>query len=278
MRHGNQYREPMRFESLAKALLALLLLSVSGIQTCQAADSLIQPGNEIGLTLGTYRYAEPGLMSLQGIKAGVDIRSTMTYPERLVFIRGEVRFSGGAVDYHGGTSGDSYGEPDFYFEGRALIGQVWPQYDSVASYFGIGYRYLSNDARGVTSLGAAGYRRASNYLYLPIGIIFRKSLSDGSGLVASIEYDHLLTGLQFTQLSDTNLGYSDLTNKQRAGRGMKLGLLYTKERLTLGPYLYYWNIADSEVMPVYRYGVLNGYGLEPHNTTTEFGFELRQSF
>lgn len=257
--------------------VALCLMGMTS--SCLAAGSPTETGNELAISLGLYRYEEPGLMSLRGLKSGFDLRFTKAYPARHTFLRGELRYAGGTVDYSSSDSGSSYREPDWYFEGRALIGQDWLlKRATVSSYMGIGYRFLLNDGRGITTAGAAGYRRESTYIYLPVGLIFRTGLESGDDMVGSIEYDHLLSGTQFTKLSDTGLGYSDLTSKQTDGYGVKVRLSYVAKEWSAGPYLHYWNIADSSIDPIYRYGSLNGYGVEPQNKTTEIGLELRRPF
>ncbi|MHB1116815.1 hypothetical protein [Sideroxydans sp.] len=239
-----------------------------------------QTGNEISLSLGSYKYEEPGLMSLKGLKSGIELRATKAYSARLTFLRGELRYAGGTVDYSSNSTGSSSGEPDWYFEGRALIGRDWLlKTATISTYTGLGYRFLLNDGRGITSTGHAGYRRESTYIYLPVGIIFRTGLHSGDEMLGSLEYDHLLSGNQFSKLSDAGLGYSDLDSKQTEGYGMKLRLSYVTARWSAGPYLHYWNIAESNHNTIVRYGVpTTSTGWEPHNKTTEIGLELRHPF
>lgn len=262
---------------LSHFFLALSFMCMTS--TSSAAGKSTETGNELAISLGLYRYEEPGLMSLQGLKSGFDLRTTKAYPARRTYLRGELRYAGGTVDYNSNGSGSSNREPDWYFEGRALIGRDWLlRTATVSSYLGLGYRFLFNDGRGITSTGAAGYRRESTYIYLPVGVIFRNELQSGNEMVSSLEYDHLLSGSQFTKLSDTGLGYSDLNSKQTDGYGVKLRFSYVTKEWSAGPYLHYWNIADSSTDPIYRNGILDGYGTEPQNKTTEIGFELRRPF
>lgn len=212
---------------------------------------------------------------MNGLKGGFDLRLTKAYSARHTFVRGEFRYAGGTVDYTSNDTGSSSGEPDWYIEGRVLIGNDWQlKTSTLSSYVGLGYRFLMNDGRGITSTGAAGYRRQSTYIYLPAGFTYRTALRSGNEILGTIEYDHLLSGNQFTRLSDTGLGYSNLDSKQTDGYGVKLRLSYVTPRWSLGPYLHYWNIADSAINPVYRNGVLHGYGLEPQNKTVEVGLEF----
>ncbi len=259
--------------------LSCIVLCTFVIRPGYAVPLHMNGGNEIGLSLGTYKYEEPGLMSLQGAKVGLDLRSMLSFPDKHTFLRGEARYAFGTVDYRSNGSGSSSGEPDWYIEARVLVGNDWPQTNGIISPFvGIGYRFLLNDGRGLTSSGYAGYRRASNYLYVPLGIVHRITLEDQAELVSTVEYDYLLSGKQFSKLSDTGGGYADFSSKQGSGYGIKVSLMYATAQWSLGPYLYYWNIADSEVDTIYRNGIPEGYGMEPQNQTTEFGLQLRRPF
>lgn len=255
-------------------------LTLSSLIICSPAYAagLTQSGNEFAVSMSRYRYEEPGLMSLNGLKGGFDLRLTKAIPAYLTFLRGELRYAGGTVDYASKDTGSSSGEPDWYIEGRAMIGKDWLTNFSLSTYVGLGYRFLLNDGRGITTTNAAGYRRESNYIYLPLGLTYITDLKSGNTLKATVEYDHLLMGKQFSQLSDTNLGYSDLNNKQNSGYGIKLRATYATRKWFAGPYLHYWNIAASETKPLYRYGTYSGYGVEPKNQATEFGIEFGRPF
>lgn len=138
---------------IARPAALLILLSC----TSAHASGPTQSGSEFGVSLGSYRYEEPGLMSLQGLKGGFDLRITRTHFDRHTFLRGELRYAGGTVDYTSNGTGSSSGEPDWYFEGRALIGNDWLlKSATLSSYAGLGYRFLFNDGRGITSTGPAG--------------------------------------------------------------------------------------------------------------------------
>ena len=100
-------------------------------------------GNEIGVSLGSYKYEEPGLMSLQGTKVGVDLRATHAISNKPSFLRGELRYAFGTVNYTSNGSGSHNGEQDWYLEGRLLVGNDWPQEQAViTTYTGLGYRFL----------------------------------------------------------------------------------------------------------------------------------------
>jgi len=147
------------------------------------------------------------------------------------------------------------------------------EYATLSPYTGFGYRFLYNDLRGASSTGAPGYRRESNYYYLPLGVIYRQAFNGQSSLTGMLEYDQLLFGRQVSRLSDTGLGLSDVTNNQSSGYGLRLGLIYEINAWAIGPYLYYWNIGQSDTAIVYKNGTPYVYAWEPANNTTEFGLK-----
>lgn len=217
-------------------------------------------------------------MTLKGLKMGLDLHTAKVL-QKDWYIRGDLRYAFGTVDYNSNSTGSASGEPDWYVEVRGLIGKDWVVRETVFSgYTGLGYRYLFNDGRGVTSTGYAGYGRTSNYVYLPLGIMHRRSLNDQARLDITLEYDQLLAGTQVSSLSDTGLGYSDVKNNQSSGYGLRLSAMYLKSNWTIGPYFYYWNIAESDTAVVFRYGVPDSVGVEPKNNTVEFGLKASQRF
>lgn len=220
-------------------------------------------------------------MSSEGSKIGVDLRTTQLLQNEQ-FIRGDLRYAFGTVDYTSNGTGSSTGEPDWYIEARVLVGKDWLINDAVISpYIGAGYRYLFNDARGISCTASQcyfGYRRESNYFYLPIGIIHRSSLSDQARLVSTLEYDHLLAGKQISRLSDGgNVGSSDVTNNQTSGHGLKLSFMYEKDNWAIGPFAHFWNIAASDIAYC-NDGIQAGWCMEPKNNTVEFGLKVSQQF
>jgi hypothetical protein len=268
------------------ALITIMGLLVTGMARAESTTLASQTGSDIGLSLSSYQYREPDFMSLVGAKLGLDLRATKAFQNQL-FVRGDLRYAFGYADYSG--SGSLSGLPDWYVEARGLVGEDWTLGDAVVSpYIGLGYRHLSHDGRGISCIGSTcyfGYRRESNYLYLPIGVTHRIALNDRARLVTELEYDHLLSGKQVSMLSDGGVGYSDVTNSQNSGYGLKLSVMYEKNKWAVGPYLHYWNIDQSDWVPLYRYGtpVLdpNGNplgGVEPKNNTVEFGVKARQQF
>lgn len=253
------------------------LLAASQAQA-EPASLSTRTGNELGLSLSSYSYKEPGVMSLRGSQIGFDLQTTKVLQEAQ-FVRGDLRIAGGQVDYDSYDTGSSSGEPNVYIEIRGLLGHDFSINGSIfALYTGLGYRNLYHDGRGVSSTGHAGYRRESQYLYLPLGVIHRMALSGQARLVSTLEYDHLLTGKQISKLSDAGLGFSNVTNTQSRGYGLKGSIQYETGPWAVGPYVHYWDIGQSDIVAIYRYGALDGYGWEPKNNTVEFGLKSSWKF
>lgn len=257
-------------------VIAALFVSITA--RAETSDLKTQTGFNLGLSLSSYKYEEPGIMSLTGGKIGVDLRLAKVLSDEWN-IRGEFRNAFGTVDYDSNSTGSASGNWDQYIEARFLVGKDWV-FNKVAlsPYTGAGYRYLYNDGRGNTSTSNWGYRRESNYYYWPVGIILRFAIGGQARLVNTLEYDHLLKGKQISRLSDGGQGDSDLTNKQTKGYGLKLSVNYEKDNWAIGPFVHYWNIGQSDYVPWITNGTQNGWGYEPKNNTVEIGFKASKQF
>jgi hypothetical protein len=266
-------------KKIAAVLITIGVLSVPTTTRAELSSLRTQAGNNIGWSLSSYQYQEPGLMSLRGSKIGLDMHSTKVLQHRQ-FLRGDLRYAFGTVDYNSNGTGSATGEPDWYIEARGLVGKDWMVKRMVFSpYMGLGYRYLFNDGRGMTSTGYWGYRRESNYFYLPVGIIHRITLNDRARLASTLEYAPLLFGKQISSLSDVGPGFRNVTNNQSSGYGLKLSVMYQKSNWVIGPYASYWNIGQSDIVPEIKNGSPTGWGLvEPKNNTVEFGIKASQQF
>jgi hypothetical protein len=228
-------------------------------------------GYEVGAQVSNYKYEEPGLMNNKGNKIGL----TGTAAKNLGndwYVVGDLRFAFGDVDYTG--SGTKSGNPDRLWDMRAIGGKDFAVGSYVLSpYAGFGYRTLFNDFRGTTSTGAIGYRRNSEYLYLPLGVTHRFQTDSASRISTSLEYDHLISGTQKSYLSDA--GFIDISNDQKSGFGIRISSAYEKKDWSVGIFYYYWDIEDSE-----RYYISGGpgYSVEPKNKTDEYGIQVKYRF
>lgn len=193
------------------------------------------------------------------------------------------RNSWGSVDYEG--SGTLKNIDDYIFETRIVTGYQFAGLSrgtSLLPYFGFGYRYLNDDMGGrVTSTGAHGYERESNYYYSPLGVFLDTGLAGDVSLRACLEYDHFWQGRQLSRLSDVS-GYSDVRNKQQKGYGLRASLRVSKKarrcQVSAEPFVRYWNIRRSKESEVIYNGFVSGTGIEPKNNSVECGVRLAASF
>jgi len=233
---------------------------------------------DVGLHTSYIKYEEPGVMDEKGYMYGIG--GSYTYHDTYMF-KAEGRYMFGEVDYTG--SGTMDGVDDYIVEIRGLLG-----YDFITKtivytpYIGYGYRYLNDDLRGITSTGAKGYERESNYYYSPIGIETLTDLQNGWFIGVVLEYDYFWYGQQESHLSDADPGYSDLSNDQNSGYGYRCSIKFHKKGsgvdYVIEPYYIYWDIDKSEVSNITYSGILYGYGWEPDNESKEYGIKFTVKF
>jgi hypothetical protein len=263
---------------IAAVLVALGLLS-AGAAAAKGTDS---DSFEIGLEGGDYHYAEPNFAKLDGAEFGLNATYAYKWSNDLVF-KANVIADFGSLNYSSNGSGTSSGTTLYEQDYRAMIGDQlqFGRYNTVLPYIGLGFRMLFNgNGEQVTSTGAIGYDRRSEYLYIPLGATF--DFKAGSWrIMPTAEYDYLIHGWQTSYLRD--LGFDqNLTNDQTHGYGLRGDIMLKPPidfyNLTVGPYLRYWNIGESNAKPLSVGGVPVGYGLEPQNETTEVGLRASIRF
>lgn len=260
-------------------------------ETPVAAEGITQ---QIGVTAFRYKYTEDQLMSLKGVKLGIDYAVRFPIAHGW-FARGDFRYAKGKVDYESNGTGSSKNHPDWYAEWRLLSGYDFAfGNQTLGPYSGVGFRYLFNDMRGTTSTGHRGYRRESRYLYLPLGLAHRWSFGERSGLTTTIEYDYLIEGRQTTELGDVYVGTSTdigttyvsmdaAKDDQKHGHGWRGSVMLQLGNWTLGPYASYWRISNSNSNDYYAVDnagnrwIFSG-GYEPKNKTEEAGFKVNYLF
>ena len=137
---------------------------------------------------------------------------------------------------------------------------------------------MNDDSGGkISSTGAAGYERESNYYYSPVGIETLTMLENEWYFGVVLEYDHFWRGKQISHLSDAVSGLGTLNNDQKKGYGFRGSLKFKKEgttSYTIEPFIRYWNIEKSEDDTVTLSGSVIGVGWEPRNHSTEIGVRL----
>ena len=264
---------------MSKALItAAILVAISPVASAQksvSADPLLtRRGWEVGGQLSDYRYEEPNVgAKIWGPTVGITGAYTYTGAGHW-FFKVDGRSAYGSLKYKGSGTLDSV--PDWILETRAVVGKDFlPRSGvSLSPFAGLGYRYLYNDLRGTTSTGAAGYQRYSQYLYAPLGLTSRFNVNGQWVLAPTVEYDYFIRGRQKTQFADTGQGFSDANNKQNKGYGYRLSVMAENGSWAFGPWMQYWNIEDSDIVPI-GFGFR---GLEPKNETWEYGLQVKYRF
>ncbi|MDX2028705.1 MAG: hypothetical protein SFW62_08720 [Alphaproteobacteria bacterium] len=247
-----------------------------------------RPGLDIGLQGFAYDYREPSLMKLEGYKLGIDGQATITFAKDY-FATADVRYAFGEVDYSSNGTGTLDNLWDDFVEARALVGRDFvfseflgfPQF-SVSPYTGFGYRFLYNDLRGTTSTNHSGYRRENEMIYIPIGVKPRWRLNANSRLTSTLEVDIMLDGQQTSYFSDISPGEPDVRNQQDSGVGLRADIMYEYGQWSVGPFVNYWNIDDSQVKISNSPGSICGGSpcswIEPANNTLEAGIKFKYHF
>ncbi|MDR3450671.1 MAG: hypothetical protein P4M15_13175 [Alphaproteobacteria bacterium] len=249
-------------------------------------------GFQLGVEASNYHYqehtdsADHQFMRQNGIKAGLVASATETFSYGM-FLSGEFRFAYSKNSYFSDPTGRIDRDADDYLgEGRLLFGKDFvvsgeyvPAYD-FTPYTGLGLRDLFNNSNGVVVNNSAGYRRNSEYLYLPVGLTQRFPVSNDARLSVNAEYDQLLQGMQSSYSNDATFNEPNVINNQRHGFGLRGSIMYEGKNWSFGPFGEYWNINASD------YSIYNGSDCapyycalsEPHNQTWEYGAELRYRF
>ncbi len=266
--------------SLRKAIAAMAMACCLTPLTslAQSTELATRTGNEFGVSATNYEYAEPGHMSIKANKIGFDYTGTYAIgsqsPNRSDgwFLRGNLRYATGKGDYSSKLTGSMDNRPDWYYEAKMLIGKdfILSGY-TLSPYVGLGYRYLFNDLRGLTTTGAAGYRRENTYYTLPIGVTHKMNLANKKQLHTTVEYSHLIRGQQDAKLSEAVSTYQDVSLRQRNGYGLLLSTMVRFDTWSVGPSLTLWRVEESESGGVPRV-------VEPRNNTYEFGGKAAYHF
>ncbi len=266
---------------LALTIFFIFLGFITGLtEKPSFAESLSESKWKVGFEVYQFKYEEPDVMEEDGVMRGICL-SYVNHDKWMSKV--EFRYSSGQVDYE--NSGKIDDINDYTYELRLIGGYDYSIFSksTLTPYFGIAYRYLNDDMGGeISSTGAAGYERESNYIYSPLGIEFTTPLGSSWSFGAVLEYNLFWWGKQISHLSDVDPGYNDLENYQKVGYGARGSIILEKKGrnidLVIEPFIRYWDIKKSKNDDIYYYGAYWGYGWEPENNTTEIGVTLSCKF
>jgi hypothetical protein len=261
---------------------ALTFLTVNAQATLEVDPDVTEVTNNFNLTAdGSYiKYEEPDIMKETGWMAGVSGEYTARFPQRLVLgLDGRLAF--GQVDYESNGTGTIDNINDFLGEARATAGyDIYVENSRITPYSGFGYRFLMDQLGGnVSTTGAGGYDRESNYYYVPVGVKTLTSLDGDWFWGMTAEYDFFLKGNQKSELGQALTGIDTLENDQNDGYGLKGSIQIIKRsdrfNVLVEPFINYWNIDKSEVKAITFGGTPVGVvGYEPENNSTEIGLKI----
>ena len=174
---------------------------------------------------------------------------------------------------------------DYMIEPRIWFGKdlVLNSTSRVTPYVGVGYRYLLDQLGGnVSTIGANGYDRRSQYLYIPVGAEMAFIPTEGWEVRLNGEYDFFVHGWHMSYLSQVptevlGTSYPNLKNDQSKGYGLRGSMDLIKKgngfNIIFSPYVRYWNIKQSKIQTAANdFGEV--VGMEPANNSTEIGARL----
>ncbi len=264
-------------------LFAALTFTVNAQAALEVDPGVTEVTHSFDLTTdGSYiKYEEPDIMKETGWMAGVSGEYTARFPQHLV-LGVDGRFAFGQVDYESNGTGTIDNINDFLGETRVTAGyDVYMESASrITPYAGFGYRFLRDELGGnISTTGAGGYDRESNYYYLPVGVKTLTSLDGDWFFGVKAEYDIFLNGTQKSMLGQALTGVDTLENDQNDGYGLKgsIQIIKRNERFNLlvEPFVNYWNIDQSELKAITYGGTPVGVvGYEPENNSTEVGLKI----
>jgi hypothetical protein len=274
----------MKKTSLLGIVCSGVLLACAAPTYAEDAISLkTSDGYEVGAQISRYVYEEPDFAPsfprTKGNRFGLMGTVTKTLGNDW-YINGDLRYSYSDVSYKGGTQGGqpltNSGISDKLWEIRVTGGKDFAMNGYLLSpYFGLGYRNLVNE---LAEMGPSGYRRESQYWYLPLGITHRFQMDSESRISTSFEYDYFIRGQQQSDLSDVNPRANNPQNDQHHGYGLRASVAYERTSWSVGLFYDYWKIADSDTANITVSGIPVSQGSEPKNTTDEYGVQVKYRF
>ncbi len=284
----SRFNETRRSPVLLLAMLASLASPLAqGQASTEEVFNLLATGTGVELGIGAFHneYKEhiendPDFMHQSGRLYDLQLDGHITLDSEL-YIKAIVRLGDARFDYSG--SGTASDHKDRINDTRLLVGKDFFPKPSLAisPYIGVGSRNLSDDSRGRTSIGAIGYRRDSQYIYVPIGASIRFQVGNEARINTTLEYDYVQRGWQKSHLSDTCRTLYDVVNRQSKGHGLHGSIAYEKDNWSLGPVIERWNISESNWMFAGRDCTSQHHYIsaqEPANHTTEYGVRAAYIF
>lgn len=270
-------KQPTSHFSLTAKLFAM---GCSAMATCATFANVInlctKTGQSLSLGLSDYTYEEREVMSLKANKLGFTYTNTYAFDHNnsclrdRLFLSGQIHYANGKADYFSPISGSLNDTANWYVRSNLLVGKDYLLGAHILSpYIGLGFRYLHNDLR--TNDFRQGYRRNNFLVYIPVGITHKTAILNKHILSTTIEYNHLLRGVQKSSLSDQNPTAKNVALSQSKGQGFRFEVMVKKNDWAFGPSVNYWRIDQSNIIS--ESGIH-----EPKNATTEIELKITKFF
>lgn len=226
----------------------------------------------LGFDLRQYKYEEPDFVTHQGLMYGATAQYLMVYQSGEVnlnteMLYGKLTYDGSIERSNGTVEPISVTNTDFFSKSNALW--QWAPAGPGSPFvmkFGLGLRYLSDNYTD-----AGFYQRTGLWVYLPVGIGFRSSLSSATQMTFDLTYQHIVYGGINSKLSETGIaGLDDIYLKQ-TGHGLELevGAVFNKV-YHASAYYEGWYMDESETVNTTVKGPLH----EPANSAISYGVKL----
>lgn len=262
----------------SRILLLVAAISCAAASEAQARDFSYLPatreGPEFGVSISQFGYEEPGYMNLEALNLGAEISYTKLLTPftqsalQHLYLTGKLSYAFGQASYNNSAGVSASDLNITSSESRVLIGKDLRLGAHVISPFvGIGHRRLYNDLRPLPN----GYRRVSDHTFTFIGVNLGFNNSSVEQVWSVVEYMQLASGHHHAQLSDINAGSADVRLSQSGGRGIKIEIMKRDRNWTIGPFIVYWDIPQSEVAG-------SPAVFEPKNRTLEVGVKFKRHF
>lgn len=252
-----------------------------------SATAQVKPGFDVTIEGYSHEYEEESggawFMTNEGFFGSVGLGYTAPLEDGF-FLRVAPSVAVGSVDYSSNGTGSIDGTRNYTFTADLLAGKEFTLQSGtiIAASAGLGYRSHWDDKGGeITTTGNWGYDRQSEYLYLPLSLSVSFPAGDDWRVEPAITYKVFLQGTQTSKFSGVDPTCNDLENDQESGYGVAASLMghtqWGDTPVAFGPFYRQWSIGDSE-LGYFTCGATLYAGIEPENTTIEFGLGFRANF
>lgn len=267
--------------SIAGGCLFLALAQIA------PAAAQVKPGFDMTIEVYSHKYDEESggawFMTNEGFLGSIGVGYTAPLDDGF-FVRVAPSIARGSIDYTSNGTGSIDGTSNSTFTGELLVGKEFTLDAGtiITASAGFGYRVHWDDKGGqITDTGFWGYDRQSEYKYLPLSLSANFQVGDNWRIEPALTYKVFLGGTQTSKLSDVDPTCTDLENNQGSGSGIAASLMghtqWGDTPVAFGPFYRQWSIADSDIGYFTCDAILYA-GIEPENTTVEFGLGFRANF